>query len=266
MKISVVTISYNQARFLGACIDSVACQDGPWEHIIVDPGSEDGSREVIAERAPHFSHMVLEPDSGPADGLNKGFNMASGEIYYYLNSDDILLPGAFKEVRDLFRRSPDVDVLAGAAYVIDEVGNFGRRLWSDPVSRMGLANGGSIQIQPSTFIRRDAFKRTGGFNRLNRSNWDGELVVDLFELGAVFRQVDRLWSGYRIHAESITGSASLDAKIHAHGRKMYERLIGKSPGRFASLASQYFRLRRVLRHPSVIYERSRFGKVYGGRV
>jgi Glycosyltransferases involved in cell wall biogenesis len=83
MKISVVTISYNQAPFLEACLDSVARQTGSWEHIIVDPGSTDGSREIIARRSSQFSHVIFNPDNGPADGLNRGFARASGDIYYY---------------------------------------------------------------------------------------------------------------------------------------------------------------------------------------
>lgn len=70
MKVSVVTISYNQAKFFPACIKSVAAQEGPYEHIIVDPGSTDGSREIIEANRSHFSNIILEKDDGPADGLN----------------------------------------------------------------------------------------------------------------------------------------------------------------------------------------------------
>lgn len=265
MKISVVTISYNQSRFLQSCIDSVANQDGPLEHIVVDPGSTDGSRDIIEANRSRLSHCVLERDEGPADGLNRGFAHATGEIFYYLNADDVVLPGAFAEARALFRDTPEVDVLSGAGYVIDEHGRHSRRLWSDPVSRLALAHGGSILIQPSTFIRREAFRSAGGFNIENRTNWDGELVLDLFEKGAAFRQVDNFWSGYRVHAESITGSASLHDRIMAYRSRMHKRITGREPGASAWLLSQLYRARRILRHPSKIYERTAFGPVYGGR-
>ena len=113
MKISIVTISFNQARFLQDCIDSVARQEGPFEHIIVDPGSTDGSRDVIAANHSHFSRCVLEPDKGPADGLNNGFRHATGEIYYYLNADDVLFAGAFAEARAYLRANPAIDVVSG---------------------------------------------------------------------------------------------------------------------------------------------------------
>ncbi len=265
MKISIATISFNQASFLDACIDSVANQEGPWEHIIVDPGSTDGSLDIIEANRAHFSHIVLEKDEGPADGLNKGFARATGEIFYYLNSDDIVLPGAFKEARKFLEHHPEVDVVSGGGYIIDENGNKKRKLWSDPVSRFGLAHGGSILIQPSTFIRHKAFQMTTGFNVHNSSNWDSELIVDLFEKEANFKQLKRFWSGYRIHQGSITGTAQLDEKINAWGRRRYEKLVGKKPNDFYfKTIGQYFRAMRIFRNPSIVLDRIRSGKVYGG--
>lgn len=263
MKISVVTISYNQVNFLPACIESVAAQEAPYEHIIVDPGSTDGSRDIIEENCSNFSYIILEKDKGPADGLNRGFARATGEIYYYLNSDDIILPGAFSQVRELFKALPEVDVISGGGYVLDENGNKKRKLWSDPVSRFGLAHGGSILIQPSTFIRKSAFDLTNGFNVNNRSNWDGELIVDLLQKGASFRQVNKFWSGYRVHSESITGSASLDKAIKGYSKRVYERLMGKNPGWSAKLIGQLFRVKRIVRHPEILYQRFLYGRVYG---
>lgn len=264
MKISVITISYNQSEYLSACIESVASQEGPLEHIIVDPGSTDNSRAIIRKYQNHFSKVVFEPDNGPADGLNKGFKFASGEIFYYLNSDDIVLPGTFEKVRKLFIAWPDIDVISGGAYVIDENGIKNRRLWSDPVNRLGLANGGSLLIQPSTFFRRTAFLKTTGFNPENLSNWDGELVVDMFDAGARFRQVNQALSGYRVHKESITGSAKLNSRIQEYGRRMYTRLTGREPGFEARVLTQFFRILRIARHPSIITQRLIHGRIYGG--
>jgi len=94
MKFSIVTISYNQAQFLEKAILSVLNQEGVGlEYIVVDPGSTDGSREIIERYRDRFGHVVFEKDHGPADGLNKGFQYATGDVYGYLNSDDVLLPG-----------------------------------------------------------------------------------------------------------------------------------------------------------------------------
>src|SRR3546814_9345633 len=97
MRFSVVTISYNQAKFLRRAIDSVLNQSGvDLEYIVVDPGSSDDSRAIIDSYGDRIGHRVYEPDQGPADGLNKGFAHATGDIYYYLNSDVTVELGALR--------------------------------------------------------------------------------------------------------------------------------------------------------------------------
>ena len=95
MRVSIVTISFNQAEFLERAIRSVIEQDYPdVEYIVVDPGSTDGSREIIEKYRSRISKVILEPDTGPANGLNKGFAAATGEIFGYINADDAFLPKA----------------------------------------------------------------------------------------------------------------------------------------------------------------------------
>ena len=97
MKVSVVTVSFNQARFLERAIRSVLGQDyDDIEYIVVDPGSTDGSRAIVERWRDRIDRIILEPDRGPPDGLNKGFAAATGEIFAYLNADDALLPGAVR--------------------------------------------------------------------------------------------------------------------------------------------------------------------------
>ena len=94
MKLSIVTISFNQADYLEEAMVSILEQDyDDIEYIIVDAGSTDGSRDIIERYRDRIAVVVLEPDEGPADGLNKGFARASGDIYGYLNADDAFLPG-----------------------------------------------------------------------------------------------------------------------------------------------------------------------------
>ena len=80
MKVTIVSISFNQAAFLEQAIRSVVDQDyGNIEYIIVDPGSTDGSHEIIERYRDRITKVIIEPDEGPADGLNKGFAHATGE-------------------------------------------------------------------------------------------------------------------------------------------------------------------------------------------
>jgi len=94
-KITVVTISFQQAEFLEETIRSVLLQSYPnLEYIIVDGGSTDGSVDIIREYASHLAWWTSEPDRGPSHALNKGFSRATGAIHAYLNSDDVYEPGA----------------------------------------------------------------------------------------------------------------------------------------------------------------------------
>ena len=103
-RISIVTPSFNQAKYIVATIESVMGQDYPnVEHIVIDGGSTDGTLDSLG-RYPHLK-LVSEPDRGHADAVNKGFRLATGEIWGFLNSDDTLLPGALLRVAVACRRS-----------------------------------------------------------------------------------------------------------------------------------------------------------------
>ena len=114
MKISIVTLSFNQAIYLEECINSVLKQSyGNWELIIIDPGSTDSSREIAEKFAnldPRIS-LVFEKDNGPSDGLNKGFKKATGEVVGCLNSDDFYNQGTFSEVASAFTKYVDSDCI-----------------------------------------------------------------------------------------------------------------------------------------------------------
>ena len=116
MKISIVTISYNQKQYLKACIDSILTQaECELEYIVVDAGSTDGSRELIESYGDQVI-KVFERDDGPADGLNKGFACATGEVYGFINSDDYLLPGALKRVTEFFLAHPNNAFMTGEGF------------------------------------------------------------------------------------------------------------------------------------------------------
>ena len=233
MRISLITISFNQARFLEQAILSVLNQDYPdLEYIVVDPGSTDGSREIIERYRGRISQIIFEPDSGPADGLNRGFARASGEIFGYLNSDDLLLPGAIARVAAAFQTHPEADLVYGHGHVIDAEGAWLRRFRSDRFNLRRSAYGNSVIMQQATFWRREAFVAAGGFNLANRLSWDGEFWIDLALAGRQFCRVNEYWACFRAHTESITHNFH---KPHAPRQHPYlveqRRLFGKAMGR-----------------------------------
>jgi glycosyltransferase involved in cell wall biosynthesis len=263
MKFSVVTISFNQAKFLERAIQSVLFQAGvEIEYIVVDPGSTDGSRETIERYRDRITHIIYEKDAGPPDGLNRGFAVATGEIYCYLNSDDEFLPGAFQNAAEFFKRRCDVDVICGHSWITDQDNRRLRRVWSEPFTRLMSAYGAVVQMQPSTFVRREAFMRTRGFNVENRSNWDGELLVDLFLSGARIKIFNEFLSCYRLHEVSITNSGSLSSRIENWSWSRFEKLMGRKWNRLDPPIAFVLRVVKHMRNPQALVERLARGTVY----
>jgi glycosyltransferase involved in cell wall biosynthesis len=229
-RISIVTISFNQAPFLERCIRSVVDQGYPnTEYIVVDPGSTDGSRDIIERYRGRLAAAVLEPDQGPADGLNHGFARSSGEVLGYINADDCLRPGSLAFLGEYFARNPEVDVLAGGIRITDA--DDRPRLRNRAADQFDLADyaaGVCTVTQQGTFFRRRAFEAVGGFNAANRVCWDGELLVDMAIKGMRFARTSRTLGDFRLYGANITGSsgymekldrefARINGKIAAHG-------------------------------------------------
>lgn len=264
-RISVVTICFNQREFVRAAIESVRSQNYPdVEHIVVDPGSTDGSRDVILTCRDSLAHVIFQPDKGPADGLNRGFERATGEIFCYLNADDLFLPGAFHNVIEAFVRLPRADLIIGHSMIIDAAGAKIREAYSDCVSRRALAFGACTILQPSSFFRSTGRILWPSFNVANRTNWDGEHFEDLLLRGARFCTVDAFYSAYRIHSRSITGSGSLATKIKAYERARFERLLHRPERRSDVMLKAYYMLLKYGRTPRALYQRLAHGPVFGG--
>lgn len=264
MKISIVTISFNQAEYLERAIRSVIDQSHKdLEYIVTDPGSTDGSREIIERYRSKIHKILYEPDAGPADGLNKGFMHATGEIYGFLNSDDVLFPGTLEKVAAYFVAHPRVDVVSGHALIIDENDRVIRKSYSDPCSLRRYAYGASVLMQPSTFFRADAFKKVGGFNSQNKTNWDGELFVDMRIAGATFALVNEFLSGYRLQPESITSSKKADDGIREYHRRMFKKIMGRDAKAWDSVPGAFFRILKYVENPGALIERVRRGPIYG---
>lgn len=163
-RLSLVTPNFSGAAFIGETLTSVAAQDYPdLDYVVVDGGSRDASLDVIAQHRDVVTTLISEPDRGHADAVNKGFAASRGEIMGWINSDDILLPGALAFVARLFRDRPDIDWITGRPSSMNEDGKIG---WVGPVrpwSRLRFLSGDNKWIQQeSTFWRRSLWERAGG--------------------------------------------------------------------------------------------------------
>lgn len=205
-KISVVTISYNQAEFLEACILSVLNQKySNLEYIIIDGGSKDDSVNIIKKYESSLTYWISEPDKGPANALNKGFSRATGDIYYYLNSDDILFQGAFDKILETINDKPNYDVYYGNCIITDEYLVPKKRFYSERWNLHNYLDKNVYIAQQATFIKSSIFNKVGGFNEKNRVSWDGELLVDIAVKGGSFCQISAFLAYFRVYSSSITG-------------------------------------------------------------
>lgn len=252
LKISIVTISYNQGRFLDQCINSVLGQDCPEvEYIVVDPGSMDGSREIIQKYSGRIKRTIFQPDSGPAHGLNTGFKAASNEILGFINADDRLLPGAITSVLEYFEKNPGIDVLRGHGYQIDEGGNRVKKIFSTRWSALAYAYGAVGIVQPATFFRKTAFESAGGFNVDNRTCWDGELLAAMAMAGARFGRTNAALGEFRLYGGSISGSG-LRGRLWEKDRRRIEKMIlGREKNAMDKYIGKGIRMWQIIRDPRI---------------
>jgi glycosyltransferase involved in cell wall biosynthesis len=247
MKISIVTVSFNQCGYLKQAMDSVLEQGYPeLEYIVVDPGSTDGSRELIRSYGDRISKAILEPDSGAADGLNKGFAVASGDVYGFLNSDDLLMPGSLEKVSEFFSTHPDHDLVMGNGCKIDGEGNRIKSIKARDFSVRRHLYGGTRWLQQSTFFRREAFHRSPQFNIDNRTCWDGELFVQLAQEGAKIGYIDSDLSAFRIHGASISGTGRMEKAYQEDCERIFKEIQGRDWGLVDELWKCLYRVEELL--------------------
>ena len=160
MKVSIVTPSFSQVRFIERTLVSVAHQDiDGLEHLVMDGGSKDETVRVLRDFDPPV-RWRSEPDRGQTDALNKGLREAAGEIIGWLNSDDVYYPGAIKRVLEVFEEHPEVDVVYGMADHIDENDRAFEAYPTEPWDLTRLQDTCFI-CQPALFMRRSVLERYG---------------------------------------------------------------------------------------------------------
>jgi glycosyltransferase involved in cell wall biosynthesis len=221
--ITVVTPSYRQARYLEATIESVLAQGYPaLEYVVVDGGSDDGSREVIARHADRLAWWVSEPDGGQADAINKGFARSAGELMGWLNSDDLLLPGALFRIAAAFR-DPRVQAVCGWRELIDERGA--------PVSSMAypqptaaVLRRRTILPQETVYWRRDLWRALGPLDASLRFAMDVDYWLRMVERGVVPRLIPEFTGVFRWHPEQKS------ARILDVAREELTRLFARANG------------------------------------
>ncbi len=163
IRISIVTPSFNQAKYLEETIQSVIGQNYPnLEYIIIDGGSTDGSVEIIKKYENQIAYWESKPDKGMYDAIQKGFDRSNGEIMAWINSDDMYHPKALFTVADIFNSFPSVHWLEGHTTLYDEYGKTVNAYGSRGFNKFDFYNHDYKFIQQeSTFWRRSLWIKSG---------------------------------------------------------------------------------------------------------
>jgi len=242
--ISVVTPSYNQGVFLEKTITSVLDQEYPrLQYVVQDGGSTDETAGVLALYRDRLHHSEMRQDKGQSNAINLGFAHTSGEIMAYLNSDDLLLPGALHTVAKYFEDHPDVDVVYGHRVVIDRDGNeLGR--WVIPPHDADILKWADYVPQETMFWRRRIWDKVGGIDESFRFAMDWDLLLRFQEAGAKFHRIGRFLGAFRVHNTSKTTTV-----VKTTGSEEMARLRERCHGREVTGEEIQHGIRRyLLRH------------------
>ena len=204
MKISIITPSFNQAKYLEQTILSVIGQNYPeLEYIIIDGGSKDGSVEIIKKYEKHLAYWVSERDAGQAAALNKGFNKATGDIAGWINSDDYLAPGCLTEIAAVFKKDETIGIAYGDNQLIDENGKP-LMLYSVPnISYKELLHGIPDIVQPGSFYKKSVLDKAGLLDESLRYVMDYDLWLRIGHISRI-SYIPAVLAFFRVHRFSKT--------------------------------------------------------------
>lgn len=207
-RISIITPSFNQGQFIEETIRSVLMQGYPnLEYIIIDGGSTDGTLDIIRRYESRLTYWVSEKDDGQTYAIEKGMQAATGEIVNWLNSDDLLLPGALQAVAAAYRSSPQKEcVLCGGAVHIAEDGRVIAESRVVPVQDKILPDAPPLTggIQASWFLSRSAWDRVGGIDASLNYTMDMDLYYRCGREHIEFVPIKELLAVYRRHFKTKT--------------------------------------------------------------
>jgi glycosyltransferase involved in cell wall biosynthesis len=199
--VSIVTPSFNQARFLEATLRSVLEQDYPRiEYLVVDGASSDGSVEIIQGYADRLTWWVSEKDSGQSEAINKGLHRAKGEFVGWLNSDDMYLPGAVSAAVKVFQSHPGAGLIYADALAIDTVGKPFNLMRARQYTLADLL-AFNIICQPAVFMRKSVLEEVGYLDPSYHLLMDHLLWMRMAQKAPIL-YVQQIWAAARYHDQA----------------------------------------------------------------
>lgn len=177
-KVTIVTPSYNQGHFIRATIESVLSQDYQGlEYIVMDGGSTDETASVVKDYASRLT-FISKRDRGQSHAINEGFQLGQGDILAWINSDDVLLPGAVPAAVRAFHANPNCGMIYGEGYIMDRNGNMeGRFPHSQPFDLWRLVHLSDYILQQATYFDRAALERVGYLDEALHYGMDWDIFI-----------------------------------------------------------------------------------------
>jgi glycosyltransferase involved in cell wall biosynthesis len=229
MKVSVVTPSFNQGRFIERTLRSVATQSGDHiNHMVVDGGSTDNTIDILKSFGSDVG-WVSGKDNGQTDAVNKGIRGTDGDIIGWLNSDDIYYPDAISRVVAFFDAHPEIDVVYGMADHIDQDDKAFETYPSEPWNFERLKETCYI-CQPTAFFRRRVIEKHGLLDDDLHYCMDYEFWLRLGKAGVRFAYLEDKLAGSRLYAGNKTLGSRV--KVHAEINDVLKKKFGKVPERW----------------------------------
>lgn len=225
-KVSFITPSFNQGRFIKRTIESVLSQDVPdCEYVVMDGGSTDETVEILKQYEGRL-RWVSEKDNGQTHAINKGLQVTSGAIIGWLNSDDIYYPGAVLAAYEFLRANEQTDLVYGDANYIDEADGVTGPYPTEPWNFKRFRDSCFI-AQPATFFRRRVVERCGLLDERLHFCMDYDYWLRLASAGTKFAYLPRVLAGSRMYpANKTLGSTE---KHHVEVLDTMRRLFGEVP-------------------------------------
>ena len=202
--ISIVTPSLNQGEYVRDAVESVISQGYPrLEYLVADGGSDDGTLEILGRYGDRIDNLESGPDGGQIAAINRDLGRARGEILGWLNSDDLLLPGALAYVGRYFAAHPEVDLVYGHRVLIDGRGeDIG--FWTLPRHSPDALRWLDLVPQETAFWRRDLWRRLGGLRDRYEIAFDWDFFRRAEAAGATIVRLPRFLAAQRQHPAQKT--------------------------------------------------------------
>jgi len=215
MRFSVITPNYNGEAHIEKTIQSVISQRQKGvdlEYIVVDGNSIDRSLDIIERYSGDIDRLIVEHDTGPANAINKGFAVATGEVISWLNADDLYYPGTLLRVKKGMSENPSAILCFGRCLIVDEYDNEIRK-WITRFKELFFPISGRFThqcinyiSQPALFFRRSAHVKTMSLDEDMVAAWDYDFTLRLWHQGDAVRITGKPLAAFRWYESSISGS------------------------------------------------------------